>query len=139
MCQKLIFFYIAQTSMRIVGWNEHPSLQALYEQSVYGGAQRILADTSHVLHSEYVLLPLDKDRVYRVPKYRLNLFKNSPVYVSIAILKGTKRPMIVFLFALIILLFYIFILIYCWLLSSTACLMAYAAVICAIIMILLTV
>ena len=42
--------------MKLMGVREHPTLQALFGETVLRQAKRIIADPSHVLNSEYKLL-----------------------------------------------------------------------------------
>ncbi len=67
--------------MKIMGVKQHPTPQALFEEIVTRQAQQIISDPTHVFHSEYQLLP--SGRRFRVPKCRLNRFKNSFVPLSI--------------------------------------------------------
>lgn len=76
-------------SMKVMGKREYQPLQSLYDQSVLRPAQRILADPAHVLYSEYNLLP--SGRRYRVPRCKLNRFKNSFVPHSIKLLNSTIK------------------------------------------------
>ncbi len=66
--------------MKIMGVKQHPTPQALFEETVNRQAQKIISDPTHVLHSEYQLLP--SGRRFRVPMCRLNRFKNSFVPLS---------------------------------------------------------
>ncbi len=72
---------LTQRAMKIMGVKQHPTPQALFEETVTRQAQKIISDPTHVLHSEYQLLP--SGRRFRVPKCRLNRFKNSFVPLSI--------------------------------------------------------
>ncbi len=49
--------HIVRMAMKIVDLKDYPSLKTLFEQSVHRGAHKILADPSHILQPEYVLLP----------------------------------------------------------------------------------
>ncbi len=72
---------LTQRAMKIMGVKQHPTPQALFEETVTRQAQKIISYTTHVLYSEYQLLP--SGRRFRVPKCRLNHFKNSFVRLSI--------------------------------------------------------
>lgn len=78
---RLCFYFIrlyrrdsrqVQTAMRVIGRTGNPSLQAIYEQSFLGQAQRALSDSLHILYFEYELLP--SGRWYWVLKCKLNRF-----------------------------------------------------------------
>ena len=56
---------LAHTALKVMGVREHPTLQAIFEETVLRQARKIVADPSHVLYSEYELLP--SGRRYRVP------------------------------------------------------------------------
>ena len=78
--------------MKGMGVREHPTLQALFEETVIGKAKKIIADPSHVLHSEYELLP--SGRCYRVPvknkKRYLNRYKFSFIPLSVTLLNSGR-------------------------------------------------
>ncbi len=65
---------LTQRDMKITGVKQHPTLQALFEETVTRQAQQIISDPTRVLHSEYKLLP--SGRRFRAHKCRLNPFKN---------------------------------------------------------------
>lgn len=48
---------LVHTTMKVMGVREHPSLQVLFEKTIVSQAWKIIADPSHVLYSEYELLP----------------------------------------------------------------------------------
>ena len=76
----------------MTGVREHPTLQAIFEETVLRQARKIVADPSHVLNSEYELLP--SGRRYRVPvknkKRYLNRYKFSFVPLSITLLNSGR-------------------------------------------------
>ncbi len=49
--------WLTQRAMTIMGVKQHPTPQALFEETVTRQAQIIISDPTHVLHSEYQLLP----------------------------------------------------------------------------------
>ncbi len=57
--------------MKVMGVREYPSLQTLFEKTIVKQARKIIADPSHVLYSEYELLP--SGRCYRVPTRAVQL------------------------------------------------------------------
>ena len=65
---------LIRTAMKVMGRNEHQSLQSIYEQSVLRQAQRVVSDPCHILHTEYERLPSGGQ--YRLPQCILNCFKN---------------------------------------------------------------
>ena len=77
---------LVRTAMKIMGVRNHPSLQMLYEQSVTRQAQKIVSDPTHILHQEFQLLP--SGRRFRVPRTRLNRYKNSFLPTSIKLLNS---------------------------------------------------
>lgn len=77
---------LIQTAMKIMGVSQHPSLQAIFQQTITRQAQKIISDPTHVLHPEYQLLP--SGRRYRVPLSRYNRFKHSFVPLSIKALNS---------------------------------------------------
>ena len=79
---------LVRTAMKIMGVRNHPSLQMLYEQSVARQAQKIVSDPTHILHHEFQLLP--SGRRFRVPRTRLNRYKNSFLSTSIKLLNKQK-------------------------------------------------
>ena len=83
---------LAQIALKVMGVREHPTLQAIFEESVVKKAKRIIADPSHVLHSEYELLPTG--RRYRVPvknkKRHLNRYKYSFIPISVTLLNSGR-------------------------------------------------
>ncbi len=70
---------VLHTAMKVMGRTGNLSLQSVYEQSVLRQAQKV-SDPSRILHCEYEL--------YRIPKCKLNQFKNSSVPISIKILNN---------------------------------------------------
>lgn len=80
--------WLMQTAWKIIGVRQHPSLQSTYEQAVRRQANKIITDPSHALHTEYQLLPAG--RRFRVPRCRLNRFKNSFIPTSIQNLNGGR-------------------------------------------------
>ena len=81
---------LVQTAMKVMGRTDKLSLQSIYEQSVLRQAQRVLLDPSHILQTEYELLP--SGRRYRIPKCKLNRFKYSFIPTSIKMLNRSVRP-----------------------------------------------
>lgn len=72
------------TAWKIIGVNEWTPLQTMYEHATVRHTERIVCDFSHVLNTEYELLP--SGRRFRVPRCRLNRFKNSFIPVSVKLL-----------------------------------------------------
>ena len=64
---------LVHTAMKVIGKSSYQTLQSINQQSV-AQARRVVNDPSHILHSEYDLLP--SGRRYRVPYCILNCFKN---------------------------------------------------------------
>ncbi len=56
-CESEIKVNTLGTAMKIIGQKDHYSLQSLYEQCVLQHARSILNDPSHILYSQYELLP----------------------------------------------------------------------------------
>ena len=83
---------LARIALKVMGVREHPTFQAIFEESVVKKAKRIIADPSHVLHSEYELLP--SGRRYRVPvknkKRHLNRYKYSFIPISVNLLNSGR-------------------------------------------------
>ncbi len=77
---------LVQHAMKIMGVKDHVSLQTIYEQSILRHARKILSDQSHILHSEYELLP--SGRRFRVPRSGLNRYKHSFMPTSVNILNA---------------------------------------------------
>ena len=75
-------------AMRIMGRTEPLYLQTLYEKSTLREANKILHDTTHALHSEFVMLP--SGRRLRMPSCRLNRFKNSFIPSAVKLLNNIK-------------------------------------------------
>ncbi len=62
---------LVHTAMKAMGVREYPSLQTLFEKTIVKQARKIIAFPSHVLYSEYELLPSG-----RVPtKYRKKILE----------------------------------------------------------------
>ena len=59
-------------------------------------AEKILSDQTHILHTEYQLLP--SGRRFRIPTCRLNRFRNSFVPTSIKILNAPRTKQTVQLY-----------------------------------------
>ena len=78
---KSQFLHITSTSSKIVGSTLSPSLQEIFEQTLFRQAQKICSDATHALHSGYQLLPSGKR--YRIPKRKLNHYKYSFISLSI--------------------------------------------------------
>ncbi len=76
---------LTQRDMKITGVKQHPTLQALFEETVTRQAQKIISDPTR----EYQLLP--SGRRVRDPKCGFNPFKNSFVPLSIKALND-KLP-----------------------------------------------
>ncbi len=74
------------TAWKIIGVKEQTPLQIIYEQATLRQANKIVCDPSHVLYTEYELLP--SGRRFRAPRCRLNRFKNSFIPVSIKLLNS---------------------------------------------------
>ena len=62
--------HLIQSAMKVIGRTEKLPLQSIYEQPVLRQAEKFLSDQTHVLHTEYQLLP--SGRPYRVPTCKLN-------------------------------------------------------------------
>jgi len=71
-------------AMKIMGVKNYLPPQKIYEQSVIRQAQKIVSDPTHILHPEFQLLP--SGRRFRVPKCRLNRYKNYFVPMSIKLI-----------------------------------------------------
>lgn len=78
---------LIHTAWKIMGVREHSSMQSIYEQASLPQANKIIHDSSHVLHREYELLP--SGRRFRVPRCKLNRLKNSFVPMSIKLLNSS--------------------------------------------------
>lgn len=63
---------LTQRAMEIMGVQQHPTLQALFDETIIRQAQKIISDLTHVLQ-----------RRISVPQCRLNCFNNSFVPLSI--------------------------------------------------------
>lgn len=72
------------TALKLVEKSDSQPLQLLYEEVVVRQASKISADPSHILFSEYDLLP--SGRRYRASKCKYNRFKLSFVPTSISLL-----------------------------------------------------
>ena len=48
---------LTQRAMKIMGVRQHPTLQAVFDETIIRQAQKIISDPTHVLHPEYQLLP----------------------------------------------------------------------------------
>ena len=77
--------HLIQTDMKIIGQKEQNHLQSLCEKSVLREAQKILNDPTHILISEFEVLP------FRILQCRLNRYKNSFIPSSIKILNSYKQ------------------------------------------------
>ena len=79
---------LVKTALKVVGVKEHPTLQTIFEETVLRQARKITTDPSHVLYSEYDLLP--SGRRYRIPtknkKRYLNRYKFSFLPISVNLL-----------------------------------------------------
>ena len=79
---------LAGIALKVMGVREHLTL----EESIVKKAKRIIADPSHVLHSEYKLLP--SGRRYRVPvknkKRHLNRYTCSFIPISVTLLNSGR-------------------------------------------------
>lgn len=79
---------LALSALKVMGVREHPTIQAIFEDTVLRQARKIIEDPSHVLNSEYKLLP--SGRRYRIPvkneKRFLNRHKFSFIPLSITLL-----------------------------------------------------
>ena len=73
-------------AMKVIGRRDSPSLQAIFEKTVLGLANRVLSDSSHILFSEYELLP--SGRRYRVCSCKSNRFKLSFLPTSVVLLNS---------------------------------------------------
>ena len=87
---------LIQSAMKVMGRSEKLPMQSIYEQSVLRQAEKILSDQTHILHTEYQLLP--SGRRFRVPTCRLNRFRNSFVPTSIKILNAPRTKQTVQLY-----------------------------------------
>ncbi len=54
------------TAWKIIGAKEQTSLQIIYEQAILRQANTIICDPSHVLYTEYELLPSGRMLKYLV-------------------------------------------------------------------------
>lgn len=82
--------WVTHTVRKIMGIREHSSMQRVYEQAILYQANKIINDVSHVLHSEYKLLPSGR---FRVPRSRLSKtqrFKNSSATASVKLVNSGK-------------------------------------------------
>ncbi len=69
---------LVHPAMKAMGVREDPPIQKLFEQNVIRQARRIIADPSHVLSSEYDLLPsVDVTESQSNKKGHLHRYKNS--------------------------------------------------------------
>ena len=75
---------LVQQAMKIMNVKNHASLQTIFEQSIMTQARKIVSDQTHVLHTEYHLLP--SGRRFRVPRCRLNRLKHSFIPTSVKIM-----------------------------------------------------
>lgn len=84
---------LVHTAMKVMGVRDYPFLQTLFEKTIVKQSRKIIADPSHVLYSEYELLP--SGRRYRVPtKYRkryLIRYKNSFIPLSVNLLNSGQK------------------------------------------------
>ncbi len=62
--------WLTHRAMKKMKVRQHPTVQSIFTRQ----AQKIISDPTHALHPEYHLLP--SGRCFRVPKCRLNHFKN---------------------------------------------------------------
>ncbi len=76
---------LMQTAWKVIGAKDHPPLQSAYEQAA---AHKIITDPSHVLYTEYQLLP--SGRRFRAPCCRLNRSANSFIPISVKLLNSGK-------------------------------------------------
>ena len=73
-----------KAALRIMGVINPNYLQGLYEKAVLREARKILSDPTHILNSEFEILP--SGRRLRMPSCRLNRYKNSFIPVATKIL-----------------------------------------------------
>ena len=81
---------LVKLAMKVMGQRTYASLQSLYEERVLSLAGSILRDPSHILYSEYELLPSRKR--FRVYKCKSNCLKLSFIPTSINLLN--KQPVL---------------------------------------------
>ena len=79
---------MVHTAMKVIGKKDLLSLQPIFEKKVISLAHKVLTDPSHILFSEYELLP--SGRRFRASRYRSNRYKLSFLPTSIALLN--KQP-----------------------------------------------
>ena len=81
---------LAHTAMKVMGVRGHSTLQTIFEETVLRNAKKIIADPSHILYSEYELLP--SGRRYRVPvknrNRHLNRYKFSFIPISVKLVNS---------------------------------------------------
>ena len=75
-----------KTAMKVIGRKDSPSLQSIFEKTVVSLANRVLSDPTHILASEYALLP--SGRRFRACLCKYNRFKLSFLPTSIALLNS---------------------------------------------------
>ena len=79
---------IVNRSMKVIGRTNSPPLQTTFEETVLGLAHRVLSDPTHILYSEYELLP--SGRRYRACRYKTVAYKRSFLPTSVDLLNSTK-------------------------------------------------
>ena len=82
---------IAKIAMKVIGRRDSPSLQTIFETTVLSLAKRVCFDPSHVLFSEYELLP--SGIRYRACLCKINRYGHSFIATSIALMN--KRQMFI--------------------------------------------
>ncbi len=88
--------YTLKYYIKVVGMKEHSYLQTLYEKSVLREAYKILNDTTHILNPEFEMLP--SGRRFRMPRCRLNRFKNSFIPSATKALNSSMWVAVAFVF-----------------------------------------
>lgn len=79
---------MVKIAMKVIGKKDSQSLQTIFERTVISLAHRVLKDPSHMLFTEYELLP--SGRRFRASRYRSNRYKLSFLPTSITLLN--KKP-----------------------------------------------
>ena len=79
---------IVNTAMKVIGKSDPQTLQTIFEKKVLRLAQGVMSDLSHILFSEYEMLP--SGRRLRACRPKSNRYKNSFLPNSIALLN--KQP-----------------------------------------------
>ena len=80
---------LVKTAMKVMNRRDYPSLQSIFEKVMVNQAHKILDDPTHILHTEYELLPSGKR--FRAISYKSNRFKQSFLPTSVALLNKTRE------------------------------------------------